>query len=228
MRRKLLAPIVSRWRKVLGVAILALGAFSLGFLVLDLIEIQGASNGSRSTYSAVLQSFVYVVAILVGGALAVYKLQVFRDFEPHLTVSHSISHRHIGDSYWHIAVTATMRNTSKVKVEIQERVFRLQHIAPVFDSEVQKLYAEVRHSAEGEGIKEFRWPTLEEDHREWMEHEVIVEPGESDQETVDFIIGDGVRSILVHTYYYNPHFQAGTNRVQGWGATGVYDIVDRS
>ena len=170
-----------------------------------------------------MQSFVYIAAVLVGGALAVYKLQVFRDLEPHLTISHSVSHRRIGDSYWHIAVTATIQNTSKVKVEVLDRLVRLQRISPVSDEEAERLYFEVDQQAD---TKEFQWPTLKEDRRKWAEHEVIVEPGESDQETVDFIIGYSVRSILVHTYFYNPDFGAGARTVEGWGATTVYDMVD--
>ena len=213
------------WRVCLGFIILALAGFAIAFLALDVNEIREGNEDARAAYSAVLQSFVYVLAILVGGALAVYKLRVFRDFEPHLTVSHVTTHRRIGSSYWHIAVTATMRNTSRVEVEIQKRIFRLQQISPISDDEVKELYTTVAREDDREKNYELEWHTLVENTRTWRKHEIIVEPGESDQETMDFIIGDGVRSILVHTYFYNPGFRPGTRAVQGWGATSVHDML---
>ena len=222
MNKKLRVLMAVGWRPVLGVGILALGGLAILFLLLDVNEIRESDEDGRYSYSTVLQSFVYVLAILVAGVLAVYKLRVFRDFEPHLTVSQTVSHRRIGDNYWHIAVTATLRNTSKVEVEIRERFFRLQQISPASDEEIERLHLEIEHAND---ITEFQWPTLKEDIREWADHEVIVEPGESNQETVDFIIRDGVRSILVHTYFYNPNFRRGARIVEGWGASTVYDIV---
>lgn len=226
MSERVKALVARKWRAfgVYGI-ILTLMGLAIAFLILDMRAIHEVTEGTRPTYSDALQSFVYIAAVLVGGALAVYKLQVFRDLEPHLTISHAVSHRRIGDSYWHIAVTATIQNTSKVKVEVLDRFVRLQQISPVPDEEVERLYLEVDQR---DDIMEFQWPTLKGERREWVEHEFIVEPGESDQETVDFIIGAGVRSILVHTYFHNPDFQQGARNVEGWGATTMYDIVDLS
>ena len=68
--------------------------------------------------AGILQSVVTVVAIAGGGVFAYYELQVFRAFAPHLTISQEVSHRYIGDRYVHIAVTATLHNSSKVKIEL--------------------------------------------------------------------------------------------------------------
>ena len=222
MNKKLRLLAAVGWRPGLGVGILALLVLAILFLLLDVNEIRESDEDGRYSYSTVLQSFVYVLAILVAGVLAVYKLRVFRDFEPHLTVSQTVSHRRIGDNYWHIAVTATLNNTSKVEVEILERFVRLQRVSPVSDAEVEERYSEVSQGV----FKEFQWLTLKQDRRVWTEHEVIVEPGESSQETVEFIVEGDVRSILVHTYFYNPAFRAGVRTVEGWGATTVYDMME--
>ena len=63
-----------------------------------------------------VQALGTLAAILAGGVFALYKLQVFRDFQPHLTITHEISHRPIGDSYVHLDVTVTLRNSSKTHV----------------------------------------------------------------------------------------------------------------
>ncbi len=79
------------------------------------------SPGDDGGYlSDVWQPFVTIIAIAVGGIIAIFKFQLFRDSEPHLTISHSITHRPISDSYVHIAVTAHLKNSSRVEVEILE------------------------------------------------------------------------------------------------------------
>ena len=65
-----------------------------------------------------IQSAITSVAIVVGGAFALFKLQVFRTFEPHLTITQEVSHRPVGDSYVHIVVTATLHNSSRVRVDL--------------------------------------------------------------------------------------------------------------
>ena len=47
----------------------------------------------RKDLAAIIQSVVTVVAIVERGIFAYYKLQIFRVFEPHLSISHEFSHR---------------------------------------------------------------------------------------------------------------------------------------
>ena len=68
----------------------------------------------------IVQPLVTAVVIIAGAVFAYRKLQLFRDFEPHLTVTQTATHRAIGTQYLHIAVTATLHNSSKVRVEIRE------------------------------------------------------------------------------------------------------------
>lgn len=52
-------------------------------------------------------------AILAAGIFALFRLEVFRSFKPPLTISHEVTHRQIGNSYIHIAVSATLKNSSR-------------------------------------------------------------------------------------------------------------------
>ena len=106
-----------------------------------------------------VQSGLTIVAIVVGGAFAIFKFQLFRDFEPHLSISQDVSHRFIGDEYVHIAVISTLNNNSRVRVELKRGFFRVQKILPVTDKEVERLYAQVFSDKEYEDIQ---WPTLDE------------------------------------------------------------------
>ena len=81
-----------------------------------------------------------LVAICIGGVFAYKRLQVFRTFEPHLTISHRVSHRYTGDSYVHIDVTATLYNSSKVQVELREGFSLLQLVAPASDEHIEAIY----------------------------------------------------------------------------------------
>ena len=172
----------------------------------------------------VVQALGTVVAIFSGGFFAYYKLQMFRDFEPHLTIAHRVSHRPVGDSYVHIDVTATLHNSSKVQIEIRKGIFRLQQVSPASDERVESQYAEV--FVDG-AYNDLRWPTLDEITRAWSKSELIVEPGESHQEAYEFIVAGDVESVIVYTYFHNQRRLGHPRTAQGWHATTVYDILDR-
>ena len=129
---------VQRGALIIGVA---LGLLALIFAALHL-TLPDAADPSRAGYLAgIILSCVTTLAIVAGGFFAAYKWQIFRDFEPHLTITHEVSHRSIGDSYVHIDVTATLHNSSRVKIEFRRGFVRLQRI--VSDEEVESLYAQV-------------------------------------------------------------------------------------
>ena len=200
---------------VLG--LLACVAFLLAFILPNV--------GRAKDISAIIQSSVAAAAIVTGGIFAYYKLQLFRDFKPHLTISHNISHRILSDSYMHIDVTATLHNRSKVQIELREGFSRLQGVAPVSDEEVESLYAGTFEDMEHDTLQ---WPTLDEVDRVWEEGELIVEPGESHAETFEFIVGAYVYdTVLVYSYFYNPEASQDPASTRGWHATAVHDIVER-
>ena len=182
------------------------------------------SDSNRlSDLASILGSAVTIVAIVLGGVFALTKLQAFRDFEPHLTITHEVSHRLISDSYVQIDVTASLHNSSKVQIELNKGFFRLQHIAPLPDHEVEELYAQVFIDKKHEDM---RWPTLEEVQRSWDKGELMVEPGESHPETYEFIVSRDVEAVLIYTYFYNLKYVIGKRSAEGWHATTVHDIFD--
>lgn len=167
----------------------------------------------------IVQAIVIAVATIMTAYIAQDRLQIFRTFEPHLTIEQQVSHRHIGESYIHIGVTAILRNSSKVKVEVRDALFHLYKIAPIQDDDIEKLYAEV--FVDEDGFRDIQWDTLYEMSRTWVENEFIIEPNETHREPFEFIISDDVRSVLVYTYFYNLSSQ---DSPEGWGATTFYDI----
>ncbi len=171
-----------------------------------------------------MQVGVTVLAVVLGAIFAAYKWQVFRESEPHLTITHEVSHRPVGASYVHIAVTAVLHNSSKVKMEFREAFFLMQKISPVSDEEIEALYAEYAQAFEQGEYKNMQWDTLDKIPITWDEDVVIVEPGEMHQETCEFIVPKDVKSAIIYSYFYNSRVP---QVPQGWGATTVHDIAAR-
>lgn len=218
--RRILWPRGQAWRGALIV-----GAVVVCLIVAFALLNVGLSGAGRfKDIAAIVQSSVTAVAIVAGGIFAYYKLQLFRDLETHLTITHEVSHRFIGDSYVHIAVTANLRNSSRVKIELREGRFRLQQIKPTPDEEIQRIFAEVFIDAEYE---ELQWPILNEVPRFWNERVLIVEPGATHRETQEFIVSSDIESVIIYTYFYNVDFRESSQVAQGWDETTVYDIVSR-
>lgn len=193
-------------------SILIVAAFVLS---LALHETEGAKD-----LVEIIQLFIVASAIVIGGFFALYKLQIFRDFEPHLTVSQEISHRFIGENYIHVETTATLHNSSRVKIEIRKGLSRLQQIAPASAEDIVEIYSQTFVDKESDYLQ---WPTLEEVERNWDKGEMIVEPGESHRETYEFIVSGDVASIMVYTYLYNSEFPKSPS--EGWGAATVHDMI---
>ncbi len=204
------------WLLVLAIAVAAL-------LVGVTWGVAEATGKSFNDAAETVQALGTLAAILAGGVFALYKLQVFRDFQPHITITHEISHRRIGESYVHLDVTVTLRNSSKTHVEIRKVHFVLSMISPVTDEDVDDLYAKAFRD---EAYARLEWTVLEDIAIGQSEGELIVEPGESHQERQEFIVSDEVRSVLAYTYFYNSKHTDSSSSAEGWRATTVYDIME--
>ena len=174
--------------------------------------------------SRIVRDLATVIAIVIGGSLAATKLQVFREFEPHLNITHEISCQEIGESYVHIGVTAVLHNTSKVKIDILNATFALQQIDPIEDEIIERMYPEMYDLI----TKEIGWPVLEQIGRAWEKNELIIEPGEKHRETQEFIVSRQTKYVLVYTYFYNSKYSTKSQNAEGWTATSFCDIIAKS
>ena len=200
-------------QRFMGVGMVAtiVGVYILVFFIANNFLPQ---DDRYKTVAEFIQLATAVLAIVFAGILAAVKLELFRDFEPHLNVSHTVRHRRLGDLYIHVDVTAVMSNNSKVKVELREGYFLLQQIAPVSsDTDFRDgiiLYPD--------------WPVLAEASFDLGNSNIILEPGQSLQEVFQFMVPNHIQTFLIHYLLYNSALPGGTPR--GWGITEVYDIID--
>ena len=193
-------------------------------VVAVLHEVLPAEHSRYKDLIGIIQSGAIAAALIIGGIIANAKLELFRHLEPHLTITHEVSHRPVGDSYVHIAVKAALHNTSKVRVDIRAGIFRIHQIAPLADSEIEEIYAQVFETRE---LFDLQWPTLDEIQPAWNENELTIEPGETHRHTIEFIVSVDHKTVLIYTYFCNPNHSEGRKAPQGWGEATVYDISEK-
>ncbi len=172
--------------------------------------------------ASVAQALVTVVAIGVGGVWAFYKLGIFRELQPHLTISQEVTHRNLGSNHIHVSVTATLFNNSKVAVEIRHAEFRIQQISPFEDAEINALHKEFLAKPNSE--KYLPFPSILEYRREWDVSELIIEPGETETEVYEFIVRNEFETVSVDSFFVDTTNLADAKNPKGWVATSVHDI----
>ena len=199
-------------------------AFAIAALIVGLILVGGITwLISSSSHSSVLESAKIVgplgtpLVLVVAAAIAAWKQKVFREFEPRLNVIHHVTHRDIGASYVHIGVVVTLHNSSNRRILLGTGRAKVQKISPVTDDKVLSLYSDSK-SGDGNTYYPPAWPTLDDFEIRYGRFPTAVEPGERHQTAIEFIVGNGVKSLCIYTFFYN------ANENWGWGATSFYDI----
>ena len=178
-----------------------------------------------SSVASIVTTIATIIALSVGGWFALFKIRIFRELKPHMTVSQDVTYRHIGSQYIHIMGKASIHNSSKVAVQIDQAFIRVQAVAPISDNEVEVLFAEALTQEEsGAENGAIWWPTLDEIDRSWGSGELIIEPGGTDTQAYEFIIDKEVEAVLVYAYFRNADHKEKTGVPQGWEVSAVYDL----
>lgn len=201
--------------RLVVILLLVLAAVVGLFLLVALVDWALPDAAPLGDWADIVLALVTILAILFGGLFAAVKFDLFRDFEPHLTITHTINHRFLGDSYVHIDVTSSLHNSSKVRVVLQGGYYVLQSIEPVSDSS---------DFADGAMLYP-SWPVLDEATFDLGDQAMTIEPGQSLQEVLQFLVPIEVGAVLIHYFFYDSSQSAVQG--QGWGITSVYDIFGR-
>ena len=177
-------------------------------------------------YSAIFIS----LSLCMGGFVAYKKLEIFRDFEPHLTVSHRISHRPMGAGYRVLTVTADLSNDSKVSTSIQSGYFRIYWLAPYSSPDIESMMDNAIITQTDNGSQ----PVIGDLNLVHISHldtskerDIIIEPGETHSETYNFPLRDDVlESVFIETYFENPNWTPEGSSARFWGTRSPYDFED--
>ena len=190
---------------VLAIALtvaIAVFCFALSNGVSEAQGTEPATTGSASVADNVYLwvSIIQGIAIVLGGIFAWRRGLIFRHEQPHVTISHDVTHRRIGHGYIHIEVTATLHNSSRVKMEFRDGLFTIEQLAPVSLKDAERLFEKLFDKDLYESPK---WDLLRERRLEWSKDELIAEPGEKVTATFEHIVSNAVQSVLITTYFYN-------------------------
>ena len=201
-------------------------------------------------WTITIESVITIIAIVIAGIFAWRNGIIFRHRSPHINIAHDVTHRFISPSYTHLIATATLHNSSRVKVEFRDGLFILQKIAPLNDDEVTQLYAQSLDDAvsANEELNDPQWETLDELWSVWDKDGLIVEPGSTTALTIEFIVPKTIHAVLITTYLYNTRVMGKIDEsydnprhapmqrnwllrwremegVRSWTRTTAYDIV---
>lgn len=173
-----------------------------------------------------LRHIATALAIAAGVSIAWYKLDIFREFEPHLSIEQTIESRRLGNSFRLIVATAILTNNSKVLVKPREGYCRLAQTAPLSDPSVVEIFTNsVRSGTEENGFEQFGWPVLGEVRRTWPEGDIAIEPGECHRETYQFIVDEGTESVVALTAIYNPAYNLDpASHAETWRCYTFHDV----
>ncbi len=173
------------------------------------------------------QAVVTIAVIVAGAILAYYRLEIFRELHPHLTITQEVSSRKISDGYIHIAVRAILSNRSKVAIEITGGEFWIQHIAPFTDPDVENIYGRFGDISD-ESIPDVSppipFPSIDMYELECTPGAFIIEPGQIDSETYEFIISNEYQTVSLTAFFEDSTSRSNSEGPQGWTATSVYDL----
>ena len=173
-----------------------------------------------------LRHIATALAIAAGVSIAWYKLDIFREFEPHLSIEQTIESRRLGNSFRLVVATAILTNNSKVLVKPREGYCRLAQTAPLSDPSVVEIFTNaVRSGTEENGFEQFGWPVLGEVRRTWPEGDIAIEPGECHRETYQFIVDEGTESVVALTAIYNPAYNLDPpSHAETWRCYTFHDV----
>lgn len=162
-----------------------------------------------------------LILLGIGGKFAVYQFRLFRHHEPHLNVEQTVTHHQVSPNYVAIAVTAHLRNNSRVVVRIREALFRIQKFSGFENIAIETMF---RHAFVFRSGNIIEWPTLQEVHRFWDPGEIAIEPSGIHSESYEFIVASDVETIMVYSLFCNPYSPKGENERRAWHATAVYSL----
>ena len=135
-----------------------------------------------------------------------------------MTIDLSASSRPVSPEHNHIGVIARIHNTSKVAVPVANVVWELAVVAPYAVAEVREMEDALSNDKEAEG---FPWRRLEGPFN--LQYDMLVEPNEIEQLTFDFVIPQGIDTVVVSLYVDNVSAENSVDEL-GWSRRLFYDL----
>lgn len=135
---------------------------------------------------------------------ATHRFGLFRESDPHLSVTQTIHTQELGESYRLVAVTTVLHNKSKVLVNPTRAWCRLAQTKPLTDERVQAIFDDALISDSEDPQEQFAWPILAQAEKTWDPGEMTIEPNEDSPVVFQFIIGRKTDAVHITTAIIRP------------------------
>jgi hypothetical protein len=161
-------------------------------------------------------------AILMAGFWTYLLFVRKRERYPRAKFEHKISSWKLPNGEVLLRVTVHIENAGGVLLRLKDGFTWLQQITPLTPEISDQLQAGTGILNEGE--TETRWPTIGNlDHTSKVE----IEPGESDDVNLEFLVPPDVERVLIYTHFDNLAKRGWWNRRKtGWNVSTLYQIAD--
>ena len=164
--------------------------------------------------ATILQSIITFIAIIIGGVWTYWLFVKKRQKYPSAKIEHQISHRPTANGKVLLSVIAIVSNFGDVLLSLKEGNISVSQMLPP-----QGELLDILNSSEGTRVT--NWHLLSPLVNPIGQKGLEVEPGESQQFLVHYVIDASIQTTLVYTYFRNvdkPH------RYIGWALTTIYDL----
>ena len=171
-----------------------------------------------------------MIAVTVGGIWAYKKFVMRREEYPFAEMQHEINHFILNDEYILLTVKIKLKNCGNVLIELKSGWVYVQQIIPPT--------MKIREALKSTKIKDLRFgkhPSIFFDSNRLVAFGLIgrrdlafekgnslIEPGETDEFQIDFILAKDVETIRLKSYFKNIKL----DEEVGWQFTSFYSIKE--
>ena len=145
--------------------------------------------------------------------------------EPHLTITQSVSFRKISGQWAHIAAEIDLKNDSRVEVRVRKATYYLFLVAR-YENRHARALSKRLNDDDGK-TRYINWEVISQIDGPVGAARLVIEPGESHQEMVEFIFEHSayrpLKTVLISSLFYNEK-----DAKHWWQARTVYEIKGKS
>ena len=174
------------------------------------------ANQSRNWKEIIqlVQSVATIIALLIAGLWALYLYSDQRQSSPRMNIEHAIESHLLTPEHRHVHLLVTHENRGTTLLKLHSGDVRLQQIRPLAPSISEKLLNGKNLNRD----KEFfvRWPMV---CRYVLNLEHELEPEESQEISLEFIISSAIKTLRIYSYFPNEEKQG-----IGWEKVTIHNL----
>lgn len=170
--------------------------------------------------ASIAQSLTTILAIIVSGFWGYWVFVKNRQLYPRAKLSHSLLYRSLGEGKSLLHVVVTIQNIGEILLSLRMVETRIHQMIPL----PEEVAASVKQGIDPVSLDATEinsWTALGTHRCQFQKHLFEVEPGEVQEIHHDFIIADGIRTVLIYSYLQNIKKRA---RDIGWDLTTFHDL----